>query len=55
MAKYIAKVTGEFEKRQSVVADTEAEAIEKFKSNLGEDIEDTALSELDVTDIQEVE
>ena len=52
--KYIGKIVGEFTETQSIEADSIKEAKEKLKENLGETIERTATSELDVSDIQEI-
>lgn len=52
--KFIAKITGEFEEKHEVEADSIEEAKEKFSSNLGNMIDSTAISELEVENITEV-
>lgn len=53
--KYVAKLSGKFEVTQECEASSKEEAISIFEQNLGNDIESTATSVLEVLSIEEVE
>lgn len=53
--RFLAKTQGTFEKTQKINARSQEEAIEKLKGNLGENIDETAISELEILEIDEVE
>lgn len=53
--RFLAKTQGTFEKTQTIDAHSQEEAIEKLKGNLGENIDETAISELEILEIDEVE
>lgn len=54
MATYEGKVRGEFEKTQRVEANSIEEATELLKSNVGEDMEETATGILEVMNVEEL-
>ena len=53
--KFVGKIKGEFEETQSVEAETEEQAREMLKSNLGETIDRTATGDLEVIEIVETQ
>lgn len=55
MAKFRAKVKGEFEGIHEVEAENAEAATEKFKANEGQEVESTATSELEVSEVEEVQ
>lgn len=55
MKKYQGVCVGEYTRKQEVHANSLEEAIEKLKGNEGDDIEDSATGDIEVSDVIELE
>lgn len=55
MPKYVANLKGNFMKKVTVIAENKEEAEKMFSDNLGEDLEETAIEKLEVSNFEQIE